>query len=308
MRRGHGTSLARSARCSRPAGPVGRPAGPARRPAAHRPGCAPSSGRTRRRPPRRSPRRSPSGSLQSQAAAARAPSWRPRGACRTPRSRARPAAGRGGVAAPPGRTGCGQAHGVAGAQRLGAVRRRRDPVAVVPAQRREPGVEASGGTGVTARTRTSGGRHAGQPAHQPRRVEIGGEVGVGHLAGGVHPGVGAPGHGQRDRGAQHRRQRVVEHPAHRPRPGWLRPAGEVGAVVGEMSSRDRGNEPAVRRTAGSVGSCGRVRTRPSPAARRAARSPAASAASAVANQTSATVSIVERRVRARGRASSRRCP
>ena len=63
-------------------------------------------------------------------------------------------------------------------------------------------------------TRTSGGS---TPASRrsKRRAELGPDrrrqVDVGHLAGGVHAGVGAPGDGQRDRRhAQDRRQRVLE--------------------------------------------------------------------------------------------------
>ena len=144
---------------------------------------------------------------------------------------------------------------VAGAQRLGAVRRGGDPVAVVAAQRGEPGVER-GGHGRD-RAHPHVGRAAAGPAAAP-----------------ATPGRRRRG-GRRARPARWRapRRRCARRRSARPAPaapsdsasastphtvrqaGLRRPAGEVGAVVGDVQPETRPSPPSGR-TAGSVGSCG----------------------------------------------------
>ncbi|BBG04614.1 hypothetical protein PSA01_27130 [Pseudonocardia saturnea] len=115
---------------------------------------------------------------------------------------------------------------------------------------------------------------------------------MGDLAGRVHPGVGASGHGQPQRHPQHGGQRIGEHPLHRAPVGLRGPAGEVGAVVGDVQPDPErvGNAdgPAVRLDGGPVGVV-RPTQESDPCCDGGFAKPAASAASSLANQTSATV-------------------
>ena len=63
------------------------------------------------------------------------------------------------------------------------------------------------------------------------RRDVALELEAGHLAVGVHAGVGAAGAAHEHGLAGHRRERVLERLLHRPLPGLALPAGEVGAVV-----------------------------------------------------------------------------
>ena len=200
-----------------------------------------------------------------------------------------------------------------------------DAVLVAAPQRREPRVERRGHLGDPGDAHVRR-QHAGE-AVQQRRVErlpsrrV--EIGVGHLPGGVHAGVGAPGHGQRDRRLPgYPRQRILQHALHGAPAGLDRPAGEVRPVIGDVEA-NRTSPPNAVRSTGSSGSCTgsgvAVRRRPwrRPVAsscrhravllRRRQREPAASAASAVANQPQGSSG---RRTAspARGRASSSRSP
>ena len=159
---------------------------------------------------------------------------------------------------------------------------------------------------MTARDPHVGGQQPGQAAHEPDGVDVGGQVRGGDLPGGVHAGVGPPGHRQRDGYPQDHGQRIGEHPGHGAPPGLGGPAGEVGAVVGDVEPVPR---ISVRLGHGSPGERGRNGDEPAvpyPTDMRwgdgglahvpvvqdlgaGGSNPAASAASGVANQTSATV-------------------
>ena len=137
-------------------------------------------------------------------------------------------------------------------ERIGAVRRRRQTVDIVAAQRREPCVESGCGAGDVPHPDILG-QHPGETAHQRPELGFTGthrprigvrhhgrrNVGVGDLAGGMHPCVGtsrSPGH---DRHPEDRRQGLVEHSGHRALPGLRRPAGEVRSVVGDVETETR---------------------------------------------------------------------
>ncbi|RDI30156.1 hypothetical protein DFR72_105583 [Lentzea flaviverrucosa] len=103
-------------------------------------------------------------------------------------------------------------------------------VLVVPPHRGEPGVKGS-------RHHPSGehphirGQRPRQPLGQPGNVNGVRQISVSDLTGGVHPRIGAPGHGQRDVLPQDHRQRVLENAADGPPGGLPRPPGELGPVV-----------------------------------------------------------------------------
>jgi hypothetical protein len=126
------------------------------------------------------------------------------------------------------------------AQRVGGGGLIADPVGVPPPQGREAGVEALGGGPDrvhpdVGRQRPRKPPQGGRPVLLPDRP---GQVRMGHLAAGVHPGVGPPGHGQphRLRPPQHVPQDPGQLPLHGPLPGLRRPTGEVGPVVGKIDS------------------------------------------------------------------------
>ena len=135
-------------------------------------------------------------------------------------------------------SGRGQAEGVAVAQRRGAPRGVADPVLVPAPQRGEPGVERGRHRRrprAPAR-RAAAGRPAGAPAVAASAAQrVGGHVHVADLPGGVHPGVGAAGHGQPGRRrAEQAVQRLGRTPATVRRPGWAAQPREVGAVVADV--------------------------------------------------------------------------
>ena len=154
---------------------------------------------------------------------------------------------------------------VAGTQRVGAPGRGGDPVAVVAPQGREPRVELRR-HGRDRGDPDVGGQHPGEPAHQPRGVEVVGQVRRRDLPGGVHAGVGAAGHREHDRPPQHGGQRTDQDARDRAPAGLDGPAGEVGAVVGDVEPEPgayryrrrrgpgegsrNGDEPAVRTDGG----------------------------------------------------------
>ena len=90
------------------------------------------------------------------------------------------------------------------------------------------------------RRRTSG-RNSGSPGRGDRgvgvRQRIDRHVDVGHLPGGVHARVGAPGRPQPHRRAEDGRQRLVEHAGDRALAGLSRPAREIGSVVGDVEPK-----------------------------------------------------------------------
>lgn len=124
------------------------------------------------------------------------------------------------------------------AQRVGGARTIADPVGVPPPQGREAGIEAIGGGPDRVhpdvrRQRPRQPPQRGRPVLLPHRR---GDVRVGHLAAGVHPGVGPPGHGQpnRLRPPQHVPEDPGQLSLHGPLPGLRRPPGEAGPVVGKI--------------------------------------------------------------------------
>jgi hypothetical protein len=129
---------------------------------------------------------------------------------------------------------------VAPAQRVGLGRVIADPVGVAPPQRREAGVESLGGGPDRAHPDVRRERPR-QPAQRGRAVlgpDRRRQIGVGHLAARVHPGVGPAGDGQphRLRQPQHVPQDPGQLSLHGPLPGLGRPAGEVSPVVREVES------------------------------------------------------------------------
>ena len=60
---------------------------------------------------------------------------------------------------------------------------------------------------------------------------------MGHLPGGMHAGVGAPGRAQPHRRAEHGRQRLIENAGDGALPGLSRPACEIGSVVGDIEPK-----------------------------------------------------------------------
>jgi hypothetical protein len=64
-----------------------------------------------------------------------------------------------------------------------------------------------------------------------------------HLAGGVHPGIGAPGHRQPDVEPQNAGQRILQDPGDGTPAGLTGPTGEIRAVVRDLQSQT--NEPAI---------------------------------------------------------------
>jgi hypothetical protein len=126
------------------------------------------------------------------------------------------------------------------AQRVGRGGLIADPVGVPPPQRREAGVEALGGGPDRVhpdvrRQRPRQPPQRGRPMLFPDRR---GQVRMGHLPAGVHPGVGSPGHGQpnRLRPPQHVPEDPGQLSLHGPLPGLGRPPGEIGPVVGKIDS------------------------------------------------------------------------
>jgi hypothetical protein len=126
------------------------------------------------------------------------------------------------------------------AQRVGGGRTIADPVGVPPPQGREAGVEALGGGPDRVhpdvrRQRPRQPAERGRPVLGPDRR---GQVRVGHLPAGVHPGVGPSGHGEPNRLRQP--QHVPEDPGqlslHGPLSWLRRPPGEAGPVVGKIDS------------------------------------------------------------------------
>ena len=82
---------------------------------------------------------------------------------------------------------------------------------------------------------------------------------MGDLAGGVHAGIGAPGDGERRSGRRARRgwssRAASSSPCTVRRPGCLRPAGEVGAVVGDVEAESLrlGHLASLREPCGAPG-------------------------------------------------------
>jgi len=146
------------------------------------------------------------------------------------------------------------------AQRVGAGLGLADPVGVVPAQRREPGVEPCGGDLGPAHADVAR-QHPGQPADQrPAGRYVGAprgsspqlvrQVDVSDLVPRVHPRVGAPGHDQpRDVWkAQHPGEGLGQESLDRPLRRLGRPPGERRPVVPEVQAH--AHEPAVPLTGG----------------------------------------------------------
>jgi hypothetical protein len=126
------------------------------------------------------------------------------------------------------------------AQRVRVGRVIADPVGVPAPERGEAGVEARRRGGDRAHPDVRRQR-PGQPPQHRRAVFFPGrrgQVGVGHLPAGVHPGVGPPGDGQSNRlgQPQHVPEDPGQLPLHGPLPGLRRPPGEVRPVVGEVDS------------------------------------------------------------------------
>ena len=124
-----------------------------------------------------------------------------------------------------------------------------------PLERDCRGAWSAAGSGSCARSRRRGRRSRRRPARQPsRRCRVGttpfsaatrspGDLRLGleagHLAASVDAGVGAPGHRQRDRLAQDRRQRHLQLFLDRAQAGLLGPAREAGAVVFDIEAVGR---------------------------------------------------------------------
>ena len=147
-------------------------------------------------------------------------------------------------------SGRGQASTCPPHQRVDQLRAVGDPVGVAPPQGREPRVEAvratrragrtrtsSGSTPLSRRTQRRGGRRR-RPADRGERP-VGSTSSVHDLAAGVHPGVGAPGAGERRRESSRSTwaSAVLEQPCDGAQPRLGGPAVEVGAVVGEVESQ-----------------------------------------------------------------------
>jgi hypothetical protein len=175
---------------------------------------------------------------------------------RADRGRALPAAAEGREVMLAEQQRCGLVHGrqveragvperVVPAQRVSVGRVIADPVGVPPPQRGESGVEPlrCGPDRVHPDVRRQRPR---QPPDRGRAVLFPGrrgQVRVGHLAAGVHPGVGSPGDGQPHRllQAQHVSEDPGQLPLHGPLPGLRGPPGEVRPVVREVDPHpDRG--------------------------------------------------------------------
>ena len=116
-------------------------------------------------------------------------------------------------------------------------------------QRREAGVERRRGAKNPTHAHILG-KELGEPADQrielgvvgPRRARIGmgqglgGYIDVGHLAGGMHAGVGASGREQPNRNPEDRRERFVEHTGDGAMTLLGGPAAEIGSVVGDVEA------------------------------------------------------------------------
>jgi hypothetical protein len=136
------------------------------------------------------------------------------------------------------------------AQRVGGGRVIADPVGVPPPQGGEAGVEPLG----CRPDRVHPDIRRQRPRQPPQRggavlfPGLRGQVRVGHLPTGVHPGVGPPGDGQphRLRQAQHVPDDPGQLSLHGPLPGLGRPPGEVSPVVGEIDSHPDHRVPGDR--------------------------------------------------------------
>ena len=210
---------------------------------------------------------------------------------------------------------------VAGAQRVGAPGRRGDPVAVVAAQCREPGVELRrhGRDGGDPHV---GGQQPGQPAHEPRRVEVRGQVRGARPARWRAPRRRSARPPSARRAPQDHGQRIGEHPGDGAPAGLGGPAGEVGAVVGDVEPEPggraglrrrrvgvqggNGDGPAVREDDGPRrGTCGIRTSRPATAGSARTRRPRRPPASRTRPRPRSARSAA---TRGRGRSSSPRCP
>ena len=188
---------------------------------------------------------------------------------RTRRSRRR---GRAGAARPR----------VAGAQRLGAVRRRSRPGSGSAGAAPRTARRTASGTGADRPHPDVGGQQPGQPRGQPRRrPESAGRSACATWPVACTPASVRPATVSRDGLPQHHRQGVGQHAADGAPARLRRPAGEVRAVVGDVQpdpGRTSGRTPRARRPEwGRRARRGRaaVRTRPessSSAATAAARS------------------------------------
>src|SRR5918996_3439814 len=182
-------------------------------------------------------------------------------------------------------------------QRIDAVRAVTDPVRVPPPQRREPRVEPRGYDRGVSHPQVRR-QHSGQPVDQrvagrARRPPGDGlprflwHVDVADLTAGVNPGIRAAGDRQPRRlDPQHDAQRVLQRCLDRATAGLRGPAGEIGAVVGQVQPDTQ--QPA----ATGVGSSG-LHELIERQAFFGLENPAASAASAVRNHTSATVAAYD---------------
>jgi hypothetical protein len=131
--------------------------------------------------------------------------------------------------------------GVAAAQRVSSRRIVAHPVGVAPPEGGEPGIETVRGRPDRA--------HPDLRREQPAEAADGGtfsggpgfrrNVKVGDLAAGMHSAIGPARDGQRRSGrqAQHKPERVLEHPLDGPDTLLPRPAVESPAVVGHVDPK-----------------------------------------------------------------------